>query len=33
MCLIFCSLVKFLSRGKWDTDRVAQHLIKLLQHR
>ena len=27
------SLVKFLSRGKWDADAVAQHLIKLLQHR
>ena len=27
------SLVKFLSRGKWDADRVAQHLIQLLQHR
>ena len=25
------SLVKFLSRGKWDADAVAQHLIKLLQ--
>ena len=25
------SLVKFLSRGKWDADVVAQHLIKLLQ--
>ena len=27
------SLVKFLSRGKWDADEVAQHLIQLLQHR
>ena len=27
------SLVKFLSRGKWDADAVAQHLIKLLHHR
>ena len=27
------SLVKFLSRGKWDSDAVAQHLIKLLQQR
>ena len=27
------SLVKFLSRGKWDADAVAQHLIKLLQER
>ncbi len=25
------SLVKFLSRGKWDADVVAKHLIKLLQ--
>ena len=25
------SLVKFLSRGKWDADAVAQHLMKLLQ--
>ena len=25
------SLVKFLSRGKWEADAVAQHLIKLLQ--
>ena len=25
------SLVKFLSRGKWDADRVATHLIQLLQ--
>ena len=25
------SLVKFLSRGKWDADRVARHLLKLLQ--
>jgi hypothetical protein len=25
------SLVKFLSRGKWDADAVANHLIKLLQ--
>ncbi len=25
------SLVKFLSRGKWDADAVAQHLIKFLQ--
>ena len=24
------SLVKFLSRGKWDADAVAKHLIKLL---
>ena len=24
------SLVKFLSRGKWDADAVAQHLIKLI---
>ena len=27
------SLVKFLSRGKWDNDAVAQRLIKLLQQR
>ena len=27
------SLVKFLSRGKWDSDAVAQRLIKLLQER
>ena len=27
------SLVKFLSRGKWDSDAVAQRLIKLLQQR
>ena len=27
------ALVKFLSRGKWDADAVAHHLIKLLQHR
>ena len=27
------SLVKFLSRGKWDADAVAKHLIKLLQDR
>jgi hypothetical protein len=27
------SLVKFLSRGKWDADAVAKHLIKLLQER
>ena len=27
------SLVKFLSRGKWDADAVAKHLIKLLQQR
>ena len=25
------SLVKFLSRGKWDADAVAKHLMKLLQ--
>lgn len=25
------SLVKFLSRGKWDADAVAHHLLKLLQ--
>lgn len=25
------SLVKFLSRGKWDADAVAQHLLRLLQ--
>ncbi len=25
------SLVKFLSRGKWDADRVGHHLLKLLQ--
>lgn len=25
------SLVKFLSRGKWEADRVAHHLLKLLQ--
>ena len=27
------SLVKFLSRSRWDADKVAQHLIQLLQHR
>ena len=27
----YYSLVKFLSRGKWDADKVAQHLIQLLQ--
>ena len=27
------SLVKFLSRGKWDADAVAKRLIQLLQNR